>query len=72
MELAGELLDLQLLVRNQSLVVGGPGSGNREFGLHARGPGRFSDQRCLRRVDVIGETTRIHASMESQMLVVDS
>jgi hypothetical protein len=71
-ELAGELLDLQLLVCDQSLVVGGLGSGNREFGLHAPGPGRFSDQRCLQRVDVIGEiTARIHATMESQMLIVD-
>jgi hypothetical protein len=62
-----------LLVRNQRLVVGGLGSGNRKFGLHASGPSRFCDERRLQRVDVIGEiTARIHASMESQMLVVDS
>ena len=62
-ELARQLLDLQLLMRDQRLVVGGLGSGNRKFGLHPRGPGRFGDQRRLQRVDVIGEiTARIHAT----------
>ena len=41
-------------------------SGNRKFGLHARSPGRFGNERRLQRVDVIGEiTARIHATMES-------
>jgi hypothetical protein len=62
-----------LLVRNQRLVIGGFCSGNRKFGLHARSPGRFGNERRLQRVDVIGEiTARIHATMESQMLAVDS
>jgi formylglycine-generating enzyme required for sulfatase activity len=31
------------LVRNQRLIVGGLGSGNRKFGLHTRGPRRLAD-----------------------------
>jgi hypothetical protein len=73
-ELARQLPDLQLLVSNQGLIIGGLGSGHREFRFRMCCPGRFNDantargdQRRLQRFDVVrkGLATRIHALIES-------
>ena len=73
-ELARQLLDLQLQMGDQGLVVGGLGSGHREFCFGVDRPGCLDDsliargnQRCLQRFDVIwkGFTTRIHALIKS-------
>jgi len=54
-ELAGQLGDLQPLVRDQSLIVGGLGLGHRQFGRDPRCPGALGDQRRLQRGDIVGE-----------------
>ncbi len=63
-ELAGQLLDLQLLMRNQRLVVGGLGAGHRQLGFGLCCPGLLSDEGCLQRVDVVRRCAkfRIHVS----------
>jgi hypothetical protein len=69
-----QLLDSQLLMGDQGLIVGGLGSGHREFRFGVDRPGCLDDsliargnQRCLQRLDVIwkGFTTRIHTPIES-------
>ena len=48
-ELARQLLDPQLLVSDQGLIIGGLGSGHREFRFGVCGPGRFDDVSVARR-----------------------
>ena len=73
-ELARQLLDPQLLVGNQSLIIGGLGSGHRQFRFRVRRPACFGDaltasgdQRRFERFDVVRRCakTRIHATIES-------
>ena len=67
-ELAGQLLDLQLLMRNQRLIVGGLGAGHRQFGFGLCCPGLHIESDEFRAafsdVDVAGRcaTIRIHVS----------
>ena len=65
-ELASELLDLQVLMRDQGFIIRGLGSGPCQLGFNPRRPGGFGDalealvsQRRLQRVDVIGDLRRI-------------
>ena len=62
-KLARQLRDVQFLVRDQGLVVGGLGPGHREFRFDVGGPSRFDNQRRLQRLDVVrnGERPRTHA-----------
>lgn len=77
-ELALQLLDLQLLVRDQSLVVGGLGPGHRRLRLD---PGRVLEplpplggQRRLQRVDIIRQGIRsgVCTRMESEIRAAGS
>ena len=63
-DLALQLLDLQLEVRDQRLVVGTLGKRNRCYGFRLIGPRARGDQRGLQRVNVIGECVqrRCHAN----------
>ena len=61
-ELARQLRDLQLLMGDHGLIVGGLGLGHRQFRLDPGRPGRFLDalcalldQRRLQRGDVVAE-----------------
>jgi hypothetical protein len=73
-DLAPQLLDLQLLVGDQSLIIGGLGSRHCEFSFSVKRPGRFHNARIarcdecrLQRFDGVWKdfTTRIHAQIES-------
>ena len=58
----------------QGLIIRGLGSGHREFRFGVCRPGRFGDQGCLQRVDVVWKCAkaRIHVLRESQILAADS
>jgi hypothetical protein len=66
-ELARQLGDLQLLMGDQNLIVGGLGLGQCQFGLDPGGLGRFLDALCAlhdqrrpQRGDVVGEILGRH------------
>ena len=46
-DLACRFLDLQALMGNQGLIVGGPGPGHRQFGFDPCRPSALRDQRRL-------------------------
>jgi hypothetical protein len=73
-ELARQLPDLQLLVGDQGLIIGSLGSGHRELGFGVRRPVSFGDKRRLQCFNVVWKCakTRIHATIESQILAADS
>ena len=61
-ELARQLRDLQLLMGDHGLIVGGLGLGHRQLGLDPGRPGRFLDALCAlrdqrrpQRGDIVGE-----------------
>jgi hypothetical protein len=66
-ELARQLLDLQSLVGDHSVIVGSLGLGNRQFRLDPRCPGALGKQRRLQRIDILRQvfTGSGHAGIES-------
>jgi hypothetical protein len=46
-DLPRQFLDLQALMGNQGLIVGGPGLGHRQFGFDPCRPSALRDQRRL-------------------------
>ncbi len=64
---ACQLGDLQLLMRDQGLVVGGPGLGDGQLRGDPRRPVALGQQRPLQRVDIVGQvvTGGRHAGIES-------
>jgi len=72
-QLSRQLGDLQLLVRNQSLIVGGFGLGHRQFGCDLFCPVVRGKQRRLQRIDIVRQVVAGsgHAKIESQIPAAD-
>jgi hypothetical protein len=60
-------LDPQLLMSDQGLIIGGFGSGHREFRFGVRRASRFGNKGRLQCFDVVCKCAkpRIHATIES-------
>jgi hypothetical protein len=70
-----------LLMSDQGLIIGGSGSGHREFRFGVRRPRCLDDaltalgnERCLQGFDIVRKRikTRIHAPTESEIVTADS